>query len=153
MNKMIIFLVFSVMLVSGCTDEGGASGGSSVSGNKETEILAEDILSLNAFEIIPSETLTPDKSFILRLEAENIGNNAVTLKVDDSGSYDGDNVLYDYCSDISEGKVDYCEGGVKYTYIKGDRFFIPKGVKHSAKVYTEYASIVFFNKKDRYKEK
>lgn len=100
MNKIIIFLIFSVMFVSGCTDEGGASGGSSVSGNKETEILAEDILSLNAFEIIPSETLTPDRAFILRLEAENIGNNAVTLKVDDSGSYDGDNVLYDYCSDI-----------------------------------------------------
>ena len=50
-------------------------------------------------------------------------------------------------------KVDYWEEGVKYTYTKGDRFFIPKGVKHSAKVYTGYASIVFFNQKDRYKEK
>ncbi len=54
---------------------------------------------------------------------------------------------------VLEGKVDYYEEGLKYTYTKGDRFFIPKGVKHSAKVYTGYASIVFFNQKDRYKEK
>ena len=54
---------------------------------------------------------------------------------------------------VIEGKVDYWEEGVKYTYVKGDRFFIPKGVKHSAKVFSGYASIVFFNQKDRYKEK
>jgi quercetin dioxygenase-like cupin family protein len=54
---------------------------------------------------------------------------------------------------VLEGKVNYYEGRVKYTYIKGDRFFIPKGVKHSAKVFKGYASIVFFNQKDRYKEK
>ena len=36
---------------------------------------------------------------------------------------------------------------MKYTYVKGDRFFIPKGVKHSAKVFSGCASIVFFNQK------
>ena len=54
---------------------------------------------------------------------------------------------------ILEGKVDYWEEGIKYTYKKGDRFFIQKGKKHSAKVYAGYASIVFFNQKERYKKK
>jgi len=54
---------------------------------------------------------------------------------------------------VLEGKVDYYENNVKQTYKKGDRFYIPKGTKHSAKVYTGYASIVFFNQKDRYRRK
>ena len=45
------------------------------------------------------------------------------------------------------------EEGVKHTYTKGDRFYIPKGTKHSAKVYAGYASVAFFNQKDRYKKK
>jgi len=35
---------------------------------------------------------------------------------------------------ILEGKVDYWEEGIKYSYKKGDRFFIQKGKKHSANV-------------------
>ena len=54
---------------------------------------------------------------------------------------------------VLEGKVDYWEDGVKYSYRKGDRFFIPRGKKHSAKVYAGYASIAFFNQKERYKKK
>ena len=54
---------------------------------------------------------------------------------------------------VLEGKVDYWEDGNKYTFKKGDRFFIPKGKKHYAKVYAGYASIVFFNQKERYKKK
>jgi quercetin dioxygenase-like cupin family protein len=54
---------------------------------------------------------------------------------------------------VVHGKVDYYEGGVKYTYTKGDRFYIPRGTKHSAKVYAGYASVAFFNQKDRYKKK
>lgn len=54
---------------------------------------------------------------------------------------------------VVAGKVDYYEGGVKYTYTKGDRFFIPKDTKHSAKVYAGYASVAFFNQKDRYIKK
>ena len=54
---------------------------------------------------------------------------------------------------VLEGKVDYWEDGIKYNFKKGDRFFIPKGKKHSAKVYAGYASIVFFNQKERYKKK
>ena len=54
---------------------------------------------------------------------------------------------------VLEGKVDYWEEGIKYSFKKGDRFFIPKGRKHSAYVYAGYASIVFFNQKERYRKK
>jgi len=54
---------------------------------------------------------------------------------------------------VLEGKVDLYLNGSMKTYSKGDRFFIPKDVKHSAKVYAGYASIAYFNQKDRYKIK
>jgi quercetin dioxygenase-like cupin family protein len=54
---------------------------------------------------------------------------------------------------VLEGKVDYWEEDIKHSYRKGDRFFVPKGKKHSAKVYAGYSSIVFFNQKERYKKK
>jgi len=43
--------------------------------------------------------------------------------------------------------------GVEKTYIKGDRYFIPKGIKHSAKIYAGYADITYFDQKDRYPKK
>ena len=54
---------------------------------------------------------------------------------------------------VLEGKTDLTIDGVKRTYSKGDRVFIPKGAKHSAKIYAGYADISFFNQKDRYKPK
>jgi len=51
---------------------------------------------------------------------------------------------------VLEGKLDLTIDGVKNTYQKGDRMFIPKGVKHSAKIYAGYADFTFFNQKDRY---
>ena len=54
---------------------------------------------------------------------------------------------------VVSGKVDLEIDGVKKTYKKGDTFFIDKDVKHSAKVYAGYASVAFFNQKDRYKKK
>ena len=54
---------------------------------------------------------------------------------------------------VLEGNVEYYEEGIKHSYSKGDRFFVPKGKKHSAKVYAGYSSIVFFNQKHRYNEK
>ncbi len=54
---------------------------------------------------------------------------------------------------VLEGKIDLVIEGVKRTYRKGDRVFIPKGAKHSAKIYAGYADISFFNEKDRYKRK
>jgi len=54
---------------------------------------------------------------------------------------------------VLNGKVDLWVDGTKHTFIKGDNFFIPKGVKHSGKIYAGYTSIAFFNQKDRYKKK
>ena len=54
---------------------------------------------------------------------------------------------------VLAGKVDLTIDGIERTYIKGDRMFIPKGLKQSAKIYAGYADISFFNQKDRYKSK
>ena len=54
---------------------------------------------------------------------------------------------------VVNGKVDLVVGDIKKTYQKGDTFFIPQGVKHSGRVYAGYASIAFFNEKQRYKKK
>lgn len=54
---------------------------------------------------------------------------------------------------ILEGKIDLTISGKKRTYQKGDRYFIPKGVKHSAQVYAGYADITYFDQKDRFKKK
>jgi len=54
---------------------------------------------------------------------------------------------------VLEGTIDLIIDGVKQTFTRGDRYFIPKGVKHSSKIYAGYADITFFNQKDRYKAK
>jgi glyoxylate utilization-related uncharacterized protein len=54
---------------------------------------------------------------------------------------------------VLEGKLDLTIDGVERTYSKGDRVFIPKGAKHSAKICAGYADISFFNEKNRYKAK
>ena len=54
---------------------------------------------------------------------------------------------------VIAGKIDLTIDGHKRTYTKGDSVFIPKGAKHSAKVYAGYADVSFFNEKHRYKTK
>jgi quercetin dioxygenase-like cupin family protein len=54
---------------------------------------------------------------------------------------------------VVKGKVDLNVAGDIKTYRRGDTFFIPKDVKHSARVYAGYASIAYFNEKQRYKKK
>jgi len=54
---------------------------------------------------------------------------------------------------VLEGRIDLTIEGVERTYSKGDRYFIDKGERHSAKVYAGYADITFFNQKDRYRPK
>jgi quercetin dioxygenase-like cupin family protein len=54
---------------------------------------------------------------------------------------------------VLEGKIDLTIGEIKHTFSKGDRYFIPKGTKHSAKVFAGYTDITFFNQPDRYKAK
>jgi len=52
-----------------------------------------------------------------------------------------------------EGRIDLVIGGEKQTYVKGDRYYIPSGVKHSGRVYAGYADITFFDDPDRYQAK
>ena len=54
---------------------------------------------------------------------------------------------------VLEGKIELVIGGAKHTYLRGDRYFIPKGVKHSAKIYAGYADVTYFNEKARYKSR
>ncbi|MFX0022514.1 MAG: cupin domain-containing protein, partial [Candidatus Hermodarchaeota archaeon] len=54
---------------------------------------------------------------------------------------------------ILEGQIDLTIDGKVFVFKKGDRYFIPKGVKHSAKIHKGYADITYFNQKDRYKIK
>lgn len=54
---------------------------------------------------------------------------------------------------VLEGRIDLVIDGVRNTYVKGDRYFIGKGIKHSGKIYAGYADITFFNEKNRYGRK
>ena len=51
---------------------------------------------------------------------------------------------------VVNGKIDLTIGGLQITYQKGDTYFIPDGVKHSAKVYKGFSAIDFFDQPDRY---
>ena len=51
---------------------------------------------------------------------------------------------------VLEGKIDLVIDGVPHTFQKGDRYFIPKSVPHSGRIYAGYADITFFDQKDRY---
>ena len=54
---------------------------------------------------------------------------------------------------VLEGKIELVIDGVKKVYTKGDRYYIPRGVKHSGRIYAGYADITFFNESARYKQK
>lgn len=54
---------------------------------------------------------------------------------------------------VLEGKIEMVIDGVKNVYQKGDKYFIPGGVKHSGKIYAGYADITFFGERSRYKRK
>lgn len=54
---------------------------------------------------------------------------------------------------VLDGKIDLVIEGKQSTFVKGDRYYIPAGIKHSAKIYAGYADITFFDEADRYKTK
>ncbi len=54
---------------------------------------------------------------------------------------------------VLEGRIDLTIAGETRTYRKGDRYFIPKGVRHSGKIFAGYADITFFNEAGRYGQK
>ncbi|TCL72445.1 cupin domain [Hydrogenispora ethanolica] len=54
---------------------------------------------------------------------------------------------------VLEGRIDLCIDGVPHSFTKGDRYFLPAGVKHSGKIYAGYADMTYFDQKDRYQAK
>lgn len=54
---------------------------------------------------------------------------------------------------VLDGEVEFVIDNKKYLFTKGDTYFIPEGVKHSAKIKKGYKDITLFNQKDRYKGK
>ena len=53
---------------------------------------------------------------------------------------------------VVEGKIELTIDGVESVYTKGEHYFIPEGVKHSAKIFPGYADVTFFNQPDRYQQ-
>ncbi|NOY99356.1 MAG: cupin domain-containing protein [Chloroflexi bacterium] len=51
---------------------------------------------------------------------------------------------------VLEGRIDLVIDGEKHTYTKGDRYYIPEGVSHSARIRAGYADITYFDVRDRY---
>jgi quercetin dioxygenase-like cupin family protein len=51
---------------------------------------------------------------------------------------------------ILEGKIELVINDEKKVYSKGDRYHIPAGIKHSAKIFKGYADITVFMEPDRY---
>ncbi len=54
---------------------------------------------------------------------------------------------------VLEGEIDLVIGNEKRTYIKGDRYYIPEGVKHSGRIHAGYADVTFFDEPNRYRAK
>lgn len=54
---------------------------------------------------------------------------------------------------VLEGRIDLVIDGQPHSYAKGDRYYIPAGVKHSGKIYAGYADMTFFAEPQRYRAK
>ena len=54
---------------------------------------------------------------------------------------------------VLDGETELTINGNKCTFTKGDTYFIPKDIKHSAKIKKGYKDLTLFNQKDRYKAK
>lgn len=54
---------------------------------------------------------------------------------------------------VLAGEIDLVVDGQPHSYTKGDRYFIPEGTPHSAKVHAGYADITFFDEPRRYSAK
>ncbi len=54
---------------------------------------------------------------------------------------------------VLDGEIRLTIGGVEFIFKKGDTYFVPRDVKHSAKIKKGYKDITLFNQRDRYKVK
>jgi len=54
---------------------------------------------------------------------------------------------------VLDGEMELTIGGCTKIFKTGDTYFIPKNIKHSAKIKSGYKDLTLFNQKDRYKLK
>lgn len=54
---------------------------------------------------------------------------------------------------VVEGRIELVIGGEKHCFSKGDRYFIPEGVRHSGRIYAGYADVTYFDEPNRYAPK
>jgi quercetin dioxygenase-like cupin family protein len=54
---------------------------------------------------------------------------------------------------VLDGHIELTVDGRKHSLTKGDTYFIPKGVDHSARIKKGYKDLTLFDQKDRYKVK
>lgn len=52
---------------------------------------------------------------------------------------------------ILDGEIELTIDGQTHTYKKGDTYYIPKNVPHSAKIKAGYKDLTIFDESDRYK--
>ena len=52
---------------------------------------------------------------------------------------------------VLDGEIELIIKGTKKIYRKGDSYFIPKDIPHSAHIKAGYKDLTLFNQKDRYK--
>lgn len=51
---------------------------------------------------------------------------------------------------VLEGRIDLIIDGTAHSFVKGDRYHIPAGTRHSGRIHAGYADITFFNEAARY---
>jgi quercetin dioxygenase-like cupin family protein len=54
---------------------------------------------------------------------------------------------------VLDGEIELTIDGKIYNFKKGDTHYIPKGVRHSARIKRGYKDLTLFDQKDRYKVK
>ena len=54
---------------------------------------------------------------------------------------------------VLEGRIDLTIDGQLHTYTRGDRYYIPAGIKHSGRIHKGYADITFFDEHARYESR
>jgi len=54
---------------------------------------------------------------------------------------------------VLDGEIELTIDGKTFNFRRGDTYFIPRGVTHSAKARKGYKDLTLFDQKDRYKEK
>ncbi len=54
---------------------------------------------------------------------------------------------------VLDGEIELTIDGERQTYRKGDTYFIPEDITHSARIKACYKDLTFFNQNDRFKAK